>query len=142
MFGCLILFGEKTGTTMRLSGFKALLVPLIWFFYFPVTESLFGRTLSKRFFDLYVIDNVGRPPTIIQAFLRRLLDPFEIATMGVFGVLTINFSKRNQRIGDLIADTRVITSHAVCRFCGEELELSPKEVAREIFICPICNQTN
>jgi uncharacterized RDD family membrane protein YckC len=137
------LFGEtdEFGTS-RVTGFKTLAIPFIWFIYFPIIESFFGQTVGKRILHLNIIDLNGQLPTVVQTFLRRILDLFEIACLGIPAMLTINQSSKNQRIGDMIAGTTVVRTDAICRHCGIELELTTKEVVREAFTCPTCNQEN
>jgi uncharacterized RDD family membrane protein YckC len=128
--------------TYRVTGFKTLAIPFIWFLYFPVFESIAGQTIGKKAFHLYIVDFKGEPPTIVQAFLRRFLDIFEIMFLGIPAMLAINQSGKNQRIGDMIAGTTVVRTDAICRHCGTELELTPKEVIRDVFTCPNCNEIN
>jgi uncharacterized RDD family membrane protein YckC len=139
---CVILFGETQESVYYLRGSKALIIPFIWFLYFPLCECALGQTIGKKAFNLYVVDLKGETPTIVQAFLRRMLDPVEIILLGVPGMLAINHSKKNQRIGDMIAGTTVVATAAVCRFCNVELELMPKEVINDVFRCPKCNEVN
>lgn len=133
--------GDEFGN-YRVTGFKALLIPVVWFIYFPVCEGTIGQTLGKKAFHLYVVDTTGQPPQLFQALLRRLLDMFEIVFLGIPALLAINYSEKNQRIGDMMAGTTVIRIDAVCRHCGTELELTPKEVIRDTFTCPNCSQVN
>ncbi len=128
--------------TYRVTGLRALALPFVWFLYFPLCESIFGLTIGKRAFHLYVVDEKGELPTIVQSFLRRVLDLFELMFFGIPAIVAINHSEKNQRLGDMIAGTTVLRTDAVCRFCGEELELTPKEVTFDTFKCPNCNETN
>jgi len=128
--------------TYKVTGLKALELPLVWFLYFPTCESIFGQTIGKRAFHLHVVDEKGESPTIIHSFLRRVMDPIELMFIGIPAILTINHSEKNQRIGDMIAGTTVLRTDAVCRFCGTELELTPKEATRDSFRCPNCNEAN
>jgi uncharacterized RDD family membrane protein YckC len=128
--------------TYRVTGFKALLIPIAWFIYFPVCEGTIGQTLGKKAFHLHVVDTTGHTPHLFQALLRRVLDIFEIMSLGIPALLAINYSEKNQRIGDMMAGTTVIRTDVVCRHCGAELELTPKEVIRDTFSCPNCSQTN
>ena len=133
--------GDQFGT-YRVTGIKALLIPLIWFLYFPTCEALIGQTIGKKAFNLHVVDLQGEQPSIFQSFFRRIFDIVEIAFFGMPAILTINHSKKNQRIGDMIVGTTVIRTDAICRHCDSELELSPREVIRDAFICPACKQPN
>ena len=133
--------GDEFGT-YRVTGFKALLIPFVWFIYFPLCESVIGQTIGKKAFHLYVVDINGERPSLLQALLRRVLDPLEIVFMGIPALLLINYSYKSQRIGDMMAGTTVIRTNAVCRHCGTELELTSREVVSNTFVCPNCNQTN
>lgn len=125
-----------------ISGFGTLIVPLFWFIYFPVFEGTSGQTIGKKALHLYVVDLKGESPWIGQAFLRRILDMMELACWGIPALLTINYSEKNQRLGDMLAGTTVIRTDAVCQHCNTELELTPREVIRDSFTCPTCNQLN
>lgn len=147
ILGCIIMFmyvaGEEVGPgAYHLTGFKTLLIPVLWFVYFPLCEGLTGQTLGKKLFHLHVVDAGGQHPTIMQAFLRRAVDPFEIVFFGLPAMLTIAFSEKNQRFGDMIAGTTVVSAIAICRHCGADVELTPREVIRQTFQCPGCEQTN
>lgn len=128
--------------TYKVEGIKALLIPFVWFLYFPGSEAVFQQTIGKKAFSLYVVDLNGISPTIIQTFLRRMLDLVEIMFLGIPALITINFSERNQRIGDMVAGTTVIRTDAVCRFCAAELDLTAREVIHDSFKCPRCDQVN
>ena len=139
----IFLLGERDdsgGYVLR--GFKALLIPFMWFVYFPVWECVTGQTPGKKAFDLYVVDYTGESPSIGQTFQRRMLDPLELVFMGIPSLLTINHSEKNQRIGDIIAGTSVVSNQAICRFCGAALELSAKEAFKGLFRCPTCQAIN
>ena len=139
----IFIFGQQDDAgTYHVRGIKTLVIPVIWFIYFPVCESSFGQTLGKKAFRLHVVDLKGEKPSIVHALLRRMLDIFELMLFGVPALLAINHSQKNQRIGDMIADTTVVNTDAVCIYCSAELELSSREVMRETFTCPNCQQVN
>jgi len=140
---CIYTLGETNDAGgFSLTGPKALAMPLLWILYFPVCESVFRQTFGKKVFHLYVIDSRGESASIVQTFLRHVLDFFELMFMGLPSLLSINYSDKNLRIGDRMADTRVISPFAACRFCGVELELTSKEVVNNMFICPKCGEVN
>ena len=135
--------GEPTDSGgYSLTGIKAFIIPVIWFIYFPVCESLARQTPGKKAFDLYVVDLKGEASSIMQTFLRRLLDPIELVLLGVPSLLAINHSDKNQRIGDMMAGTRVVHTQASCKFCQADLELNTREVITKAFQCPRCNAIN
>jgi uncharacterized RDD family membrane protein YckC len=124
------------------TGLKTLAEPLAWTLYFPMCESLWGQTLGKKVFDLHVVDLRGETPGFGSAFLRRILDIFELMTAGLLSIITISRSEKHQRVGDMLAGTVVVTSSSICRFCLADVQLTPKEVIRDTFICPSCQQPN
>lgn len=134
--------GTEENGVYRVQGFPTLAYIIFWVAYFPVCESLMGQTLGKKAFDLYIVNLSGQTPTFGQAFVRRLLDVFEMSTFGVMAILTINYSQKNQRIGDMMADTMVVRTKTSCKVCGSYLELSLKEAAEGTFVCPTCGNVN
>lgn len=85
-----------------------LVIPLL--FYFLAFELFFdGQTPGKRALKVRVVTAKGGVPTLGQYLLRwlmRLVDVHLFAT--VVGISTIVFSRRNQRVGDMVADTLVV----------------------------------
>ena len=138
-----IAFGDQTESgSFSVTGVKALVLPLIWLLYFPVQERITGNTLAKRIFHLRVVRLDGRPIGILELFGRRILDFIDTMFLGIPGVVTVLSSSKNQRIGDMMAGTTVVRTDATCRFCHEGVELDPREIIRESFTCPNCNQLN
>lgn len=125
-----------------LTGMKVFVIPLIWFLYFPLWEAVGKQTVGKRIFELYVIDYKGESPTLMQAILRRILDPIELLFLGIPGLIAINHSPRSQRLGDMLAETLVVRTNAICSFCATEVELNTREVISKVFMCPRCNKIN
>ena len=90
-----------------LSGF------LLYYGYFAVFEALWGgQTPGKRAVGLRVISVTGQPITAFDALLRNLLRIVD-QMPGIYavGVLSIFFTARNQRLGDLVAGTVVVQEH-------------------------------
>lgn len=85
-----------------------LIIPLL--FYFLAFELFFdGQTPGKRALKVRVVTTKGGVPTLRQYLLRwlmRLVDVHFFAT--VVGISTIVFSRHNQRVGDMVADTLVV----------------------------------
>jgi uncharacterized RDD family membrane protein YckC len=124
----------------HVTGFKALLIPTIWFIYFPLCERVFGQTPGKKAFHLRVVDANGKHLSILQTSLRRFCDLAEFPLLGVVGIVMINYSPKNQRLGDMLAGTTVLRTDTICTNCHAELELTPKEALRGTFVCPICHE--
>ncbi|TSJ42810.1 RDD family protein [Mucilaginibacter corticis] len=76
-----------------------------------------GQSLGKRFVKIKVISLNGTRPGIGQYLLRwffRIID-FGL-TMGAAAVVTVTFSDKKQRIGDMVAGTTVIKTAPLNRF--------------------------
>ncbi len=79
---------------------------LIYPLYFALLESR-GSSPGKRLKGLKVVDEEGGKPSIIQAFLRHVLDPFSAFAFWIPDLITM-YRNEGRRIGDLLAGTRVI----------------------------------
>jgi uncharacterized RDD family membrane protein YckC len=84
---------------------------LVFFFvymgYFVFFETLWqGQTPGKRRAKIRVICDDGRPVGLPQATLRSLLRPVD--DLFFLGALMIMLSKREKRLGDIIAGTLVV----------------------------------
>ncbi|MDB5155969.1 MAG: domain containing protein [Mucilaginibacter sp.] len=76
-----------------------------------------GQSLGKRFVKIRVISLTGTRPGIGQYLLRwffRIID-FGL-TLGTAAVVTVTFSDKKQRIGDMVAGTTVIKTAPLNRF--------------------------
>lgn len=78
--------------------------------YGTVMESKGGQTVGKRLAGLQVLSTTGRPPELVEAFVRNLFKPFELF---IFGVAVMMGTRRYQRLGDLMARTVVVSSAAL-----------------------------
>lgn len=79
------------------------------FVYFWVCEAQWGQTLGKRFTDLRVVRTDGGPVGYGAAFVRTLLRVADwLPTAYLVGALAIWATRRNQRLGDLVARTVVV----------------------------------
>ncbi len=100
------------GSDKRLQLWFTAIQLLVSFFiyvgYFVFFETLWqGQTPGKRYVKIRVIGDDGRPVRLQQSTLRALLRPID---EGFFflGVFLIVLSKREKRLGDLVAGTLVI----------------------------------
>jgi len=102
-------FGSETGEGYQVQGCgHATVLLTVWIVCFPLPEAVFGRTLGKWGLDLRVLGIDGRRATAGQAFLRRAFDPIDL--LPFFGIVAYIVAKTNaqhQRLGDLVAKTRV-----------------------------------
>jgi len=86
-----------------------LVLSIAWALWLPLMEGLLGRSFGKWTCDLRVTTLHGKPISVGQAFVRRLLDPIDL--LSFFGLVAYIVAKNtplSQRLGDLVAKTRVI----------------------------------
>ncbi|MBR7620352.1 RDD family protein [Phenylobacterium sp. 20VBR1] len=79
--------------------------------YFPVTEGVWGRSLGKLASGTIVVDAQGQRPAIWRVIVRtltRLIEANPFLLGGIPAGLIANFTKRRQRLGDLLAGTYVV----------------------------------
>jgi uncharacterized RDD family membrane protein YckC len=86
------------------------LVFLIWFGYDVLFEVLAGgRTPGKRLCGLRVVRAGGQPIGFVASSVRNLLRLVDgPLTLYMGGIVSVVVSKRNQRLGDMAADTLVV----------------------------------
>ncbi|MDX1804110.1 MAG: RDD family protein [Alcanivorax sp.] len=78
--------------------------------YFPALEGFSGYTVGKYICRIKVVDCHGQAPGVWKAVLRTLLRVIEVNPFLAGGIpagLVACFSKKGQRLGDMIADTYV-----------------------------------
>ena len=84
---------------------------LIWTSYFVFFEWIWnGQTPGKRWLKLRVIREDGRPITFWEAMVRNILRIFDIMPLPFYsiGLICVFISKRDQRVGDLVAGSVVV----------------------------------
>jgi uncharacterized RDD family membrane protein YckC len=94
-----------------------LLAFLLYYGYYAAFEMLWnGQTPGKRAIRLRVITTSGRPISAYDALLRNLLRIVDqLPGIYTVGLLSIFFTERNQRLGDLAADTVVVHEQPIAR---------------------------
>ena len=113
-------------------GIDILTISLPMLLYSPVSEILMnGQTMGKMIFNIRIISLDGGAPSVVQYLTRWIFKAFEwpfffgyifysgealtayvLSTLffGVFVVVIIAISKKNQRLGDLAANTVVVNT--------------------------------
>ena len=95
-------------------------VVFLWFALFPLTETLFDRSLGKAMLGLSIETLRGRPADFFQHLQRRLLDPLDLlALQGLVAVIAVAMTAERQRLGDIWAGTRVVLRSKVCPSVNE-----------------------
>ena len=69
-----------------------------------------GQTLAMRWLGLTVTGVDGRPATATQMGLRWVMLLVDGMFFGAVGLLTMLLTRRDQRLGDILADTVVVRS--------------------------------
>jgi uncharacterized RDD family membrane protein YckC len=95
---------ETNGNTI----FRGLLIGG-WFIFMPLAEGIFGCTLGKKLLGLLVVNLEGRKVSLSAAFIRHLADCVDFLGGGLVGVIVVRATRYHQRIGDILARTRVIS---------------------------------
>ncbi|MDM1524029.1 RDD family protein [Empedobacter stercoris] len=105
-------FGELNSEgAYSVSGLKTLPIIIFWFVYFCVFETVLNSTFGNLIVGLKPIDiNTKKNVTIKQSFLRHLVDPIDMMFFGLIGIILIKNSETNQRLGDILAKTKVVKS--------------------------------
>jgi uncharacterized RDD family membrane protein YckC len=104
-----ILLGESDGEGRKtVSGVMALPVPIVWFVYFVVIETLYGATLGHQVLGLRVLTVDHKQIGFVHALKRRLFDPVDILLYGIPAIVAIKNSDKHQRLGDIWAHTIVV----------------------------------
>lgn len=86
--------------------------------YFPVCESIWGRTIGKLVTGLKVVDAQGRTPNVGRVIVRTLFRLLEVNPALLGGIpagICVIATKRKQRLGDLVAGTYVLDAGEVAR---------------------------
>jgi uncharacterized RDD family membrane protein YckC len=103
--------GGLTGASKWVVALFIIVAFLIWLSYFILFEWLWnGQTPGKRWLKLRVMREDGRPITFWEAAIRNLLRIFDILIPPLYsvGLICVFASRRDQRIGDLVAGSVVV----------------------------------
>lgn len=111
--GCIlaIWFGNYSTGSFELRGgpfFLYLLVTTaVWVIYYAICEANFRKTIGKWIVGIEIRPAGPLPFSAEQAWRRNLLRPIDAIGFYLLGFLVANSSKRNQTIGDKVANTIV-----------------------------------
>ena len=98
---------------------------LVAFGYHPFFEEIWnGQTPGKRAFGLRVIQTDGQPVGLGPVLLRNLLRPFDVLLVAM-GAFLILFTRRRQRLGDLVAGTIVVRQPKMAQPSAVPLQIPP-----------------
>ncbi len=131
IIGAYFIVGSFLMAALSLDGIFWLLYSLPVYFYTLVLELVFhGQTFGKRVMKVKVVHCEGRNVPFSSYVLRWLLRLVDIwLFFGCIGVLVVILSKKGQRIGDIAANTIVVSTKGSTRFY--DLPYKPKEGQEE-----------
>jgi uncharacterized RDD family membrane protein YckC len=116
---CVSIVLSLAGTGVGLGSGLALLLWAVMSFavitfydvFFEVFHS--GRTPGKRLNGLRVVRASGHPVTFLTSAVRNVIRPIDfLPSAYLLGAIVILATRKNQRIGDVIADTLVVRERA------------------------------
>lgn len=92
-----------------IKGQLALVPMLFWFILIILTEVFLGATLGNSIVGLKPrsLTKISGELSIGQSIRRHLLDGIDMFPFGLIGIITITKTDRNQRLGDIWAETIV-----------------------------------
>jgi uncharacterized RDD family membrane protein YckC len=105
---CFIVYGEREGQSIVVSGSPGLIMILLWALYFPILEALWGKTPGKALFGLQIVGRTGQKPLLRQSVIRRLCDIFDIYLAMLVPFIIRKSELIPRRIGDRLAKTYVV----------------------------------
>jgi uncharacterized RDD family membrane protein YckC len=104
--------GDASGVLVAVVALVASFLALVGY---PAAMETFwnGRTLGKAAMGLRVVTREGAPERFRHAAIRAMIGLVEIYTLlGIPAVISIVTSRRDQRLGDLVAGTLVLRQRA------------------------------
>lgn len=104
----MIFFGQETEDGYQVKGFAAIPIVAGWIIYFVLMEWKYS-TIGHQILGLFTIQINNQKTTLKQTFARRCFDPIDIFVFfGLIGFLVAKSNENNQRVGDLVANVKVV----------------------------------
>lgn len=104
-----ILTSILGGISPDLGAVASLLGLVISFGYYIYLEGAYGQTLGKMVLDVVVVTEDGGPVDYRDAAIRTVLRIVDVLPLlYLVGLIVILLTDRNQRLGDVVADTVVV----------------------------------
>lgn len=113
--GIWLLTGLLTEIAARIATALGVLVAalgvVVYVAYFTYFEAEYGQTVGKKVAGVVVVTEDGDPISYRQAAIRSLLRIVDwLPAFYVVGIVAIYITDREQRLGDVVADTVVVRS--------------------------------
>jgi len=94
------------------NGIKTIPIILFWFVYLCVIEVVINSTLGNFIVRLTPVDlQTENKITLKQSFLRHIVDLLDMFFFGLVAIIIIKNSNDSQRLGDLLAKTKIIEAN-------------------------------
>lgn len=94
------------------NGIKTIPIILFWFVYLCVIEVVITSTLGNFIVRLTPVDlQTENKITLKQSFLRHIVDLLDMFFFGLVAIVIIKNSNDSQRLGDLLAKTKIIEAN-------------------------------
>ncbi|MBN1683907.1 MAG: RDD family protein [Gammaproteobacteria bacterium] len=104
-----VLVGEKMADrTYHMTGFSVLILMLIVYLYFVILEATTGKTVGKYIARMKVVNEKGQKISWWQSIVRNFIRVVDALFFYLIGLIAILLTKKNQRLGDMVAKTYVI----------------------------------
>ena len=102
-------------------------VALPWMFYHLLFEIFMnGQSPGKRAFQLQVVRLDGTSPGTVEFLLRWVFSSIDFYILtGIVALLIVVIGGKGQRLGDIIAETRVVRRQAVSTFTPQKVIYIP-----------------
>jgi uncharacterized RDD family membrane protein YckC len=108
-----VVFGIFSNIVAAISEILGLLVGglsiVLFFAYFIYFEAEYGQTFGKMLMNIMVVTEDGNPIDYRESAIRTVLRVVDaLPFFYIVGLAAIYLTDRNQRLGDLLADTVVV----------------------------------
>jgi len=103
------LFGVKlTGSTYHVHGMYTFIMYLVMLLYYVVLEAITGKTIGKYIIKTKVVNQNGEIISWLQSFIRNIMRIIDGFAFYIVALIAMLISRKNQRLGDMLAKTYVI----------------------------------
>jgi len=80
-----------------------------WICIILLPEMIFKKSIGNFLLGLKLVSlSSGKKVSIFQSLTRHFFDLFDMGFFFLVGILLIHFTKNNQRLGDIIANTTIV----------------------------------
>ena len=108
-FAIAYMTGQTTDAGFELEGVPALLWFLSYFLYYIILEGQFGQTIGKMAVGIKVVSKSGEPIGYRTSLIRNVLRLVDGIFFYLIGAIMVYQSDTNQRLGDRVGHTYVVT---------------------------------